>query len=119
MELRETSGWFGYRRSEESPTDATYSCASNTECFLPLHSVMQKIVGQMDNDLEVECRRAWFEELGKGLALASSDVKLTPADPGHVAFDLWVECRSYGSSHYSKIVLFTFNLDPIILGANS
>ena len=48
------SGWFGYGRGEESSTDAAYSRGTNAERFLPLHTAMLEIIGQLENDFEVE-----------------------------------------------------------------
>ena len=77
------SGWFGYGRGEESSTDAAYSRVTNAERFLPLHTAMLEIIGQMENDFEVERTEGYGldEELERGLGLARPDVELTPADP--------------------------------------
>ena len=77
------SGWFGYGRVEESRTDGAYSRVTNAERFLPSHTAMLEIIGQLENDFEVE-RTEWYgldEELRRGLDLARPDVKLTPTDP--------------------------------------
>ena len=77
------SGWFGYGRGGESPTDAAYSRVTNAERFLPLHAAMLEIIGQLENDFEVERTEGHGldEELERGLDIARPDVKLIPADP--------------------------------------
>ena len=77
------SGWFGYGRGEETPTDAAYSRVTNAERFLPLHSAMLEIVGELEKDFEVERTEGHGldEELERGLDIARPDVKLAPANP--------------------------------------
>ena len=77
------SGWFGYGRGEGSSTDAAYSRVTNAERFLPLHTAMLEIVGQLENNFEGERTEGYGldEELERGLDLARPYVKLTPEDP--------------------------------------
>ena len=48
-----------------------------------MHTAMLEIIGQLENDFEVERTEGYGldEELERGLDLARPDVKLTPADP--------------------------------------
>ena len=82
-EGREMSGWFGYGRGGESPADPAYSRVTDPGRFLPLHTAVQEIIGQLESDFEVERSEGFGldEELGRGLDIARPGVKLIPADP--------------------------------------
>ena len=101
------SGWFRYGRPgyEEFPSDPAYSRSTNPERFQPLHAAMLEIIGQLENDFEVERTEGHGldEELEKGLVLARPEIRLTPEDtdaapivvafstfPGlHIRFGRW------------------------------
>ena len=80
---REMSGWFGYGRGGKSNTDPAYSRVTNPERFLPLHTAVQEIIGQLENDFEVRRSEGFGldEKLETGLDIARPGVKLIPADP--------------------------------------
>ena len=86
------SGWFGYGRGEESPTDAAYSLVTNAERFLPLHTAVLEIIGRLENDFEVERTEGYDldEELERGLDLARPDVSLCSSPVRYAAIRL---CR--------------------------
>ena len=87
---REEPGWFGYGggQGEESPTDPAYSRVANADRFLPLHTAMLEIIGELENDFEVELMEGYGldEELERGRDLARPDVKLNPAGPDAAPF---------------------------------
>lgn len=75
--------WSGYGRDGEPNTDPAYSRVTNPERFIPLHAAVLEIVGQLENDYEVERTEGYGldEELERGMDLARPGVKLIPTDP--------------------------------------
>ena len=70
------------------PTDPAYSRVANADRFIPLHTAILEINGEMENDFEVELMEGngLDEELEIGRDLARPDVKLNPAGPDAAPF---------------------------------